>query len=164
MSVRQNTIVTDIWKCVHALLKKYCDNTAPWSSWDCIKGYPEEERFADFTKPFIYTEDPFPVGDVYMQQGASKGKRLYSIIIGAWDDRKTGGIEEITIMTSRISDLFSDPYTVHTATFDVTLATAISDTTLKAQGIRVDAIGGPRKIEIENQKEFRREFELRVTA
>ena len=164
MTVRQNTIVTDIWKCVYALLNKLCSTTAPWSSWDCIKGYPEADRFADFTKPFVYIEDPMPLSDVYFQQGASKAKRQYSIMVGAWDDRKTGGIEEITIMTSRISDLFSDPYTVHTATFDVTLATAYSDTTLKAQGISVDGIGGPRKIETENQKEFRREFELRVTA
>ncbi len=164
MAIRQNYITHDILKCVHALVNKLCSTTSPWTSWTALKGFPESDVFTDFSKPLIYLEDPVLAGDRVLQQGASKRTKEYSMIVGVWDDRKTGGQEEIQMMTSYLMDYFNDPYSCMNATFDVTLAATNSDTTLYAQGVVIEGINGPRIVSTEDTKEFRREFDLRIIA
>ena len=159
--IRTTDKIVDTWKCIHALIDKKTAST-PWSSWKVIKGYPESNVFTDLGTPIIFTEPPHKINDSTPQQGGQKTQEYLDMRIGIWDDRKTGGIEEISIISGRMLDLFGNLNTVHTATFDVTLATAFTDTTLLAQGARVEGIVGPRSIATVNQKEFRNEFTLRL--
>ena len=161
--IRATNKIVDIWKCVHAFLNKK-RASAPWSSWKIIKGWPESDVFTDLGSPFIFTESPIQIGYNTPQQGARRSEEFFEMKIGLWDDRKTGGIEEISILSGRVLDTFGDMYGVHTATFDVTLASAHTDTTLLEQGITIEDIRGPRNIATENPKEFRREFTLRIRA
>jgi hypothetical protein len=159
--IRNNNKIVDTWKCFDALLNKKT-NSSPWSSWKVIKGYPESDVFTDLGTPIIFTESPRRISTNIVQQGGNREKEFYEIRLGVWDDRKTGGVEEINIISGRILDLFENKYDVHTATFDVTLGSAFPDTTLMAQGIRVEDIAGPREIATTNTKEFRHEFNIRI--
>ena len=160
--IRTNNKIVDSWKCIDALLNKYQSTSAPWTSWKVIKGYPESNVFTDLGTPIIFTEPPVKTLEGPSQHGGEKSQEYLDMRIGIWDDRKTGGIEEISIISGRILDLFGNFSTVHTATFDVTLGSAFSNTTLLNQGMRVEGITGPRSIETVNQKEFRNEFVLRL--
>jgi len=86
------------------------------------------------------------------------------MIIGCWVDRKTGGLEELNIMNSRLFDLFDDSKTAHTTQFTVTTNAAHTDTTLLAQGVRVEGILGPRSIPVEDRKESRTEVTIYLIA
>ena len=157
--IRVTNKITDTWKCINALLN---NQSAPFTSWKIIKGWPESDVFTDFGSPFIFTESPIQIGYNTPHQGGERAEEFYEMKIGLWDDRKTGGVEEITIMSGRILNLFGNMDTVHSATFDVTLGSAFSNTTLLSQGVRIEDIKGPRNIATENPKEFRREFTLRL--
>jgi len=87
------------------------------------------------------------------------------MIIGAWDDRKTGGPEEINIIGSHLLSFFRQSKTLHTTQFDLTLrGVTTSDTTLSNQKVKVDGITSMRDIATEDIKEFRKEFEFSLTA
>jgi len=147
----------DIQSCFLALFKKLTANVSPWTSWEVVRGWPERDILKHFSKPIIYLEPPFRTG-VWRQQ-AGKSGNIWEMIVGAWDDRKTGGIEEIQIISAHIIDLFNDPQTLFGTTFDVTLGgTTYTDTTLTKQKIRAGEAIGPRTIQTEDLKEFRVEF------
>lgn len=158
MAVRSNYLIEDTQKCIYSLLAGLESTTAPWTRWDVVLGWPETDVFKKLTKPFLYVLPPTVQSWRRVQGG--KSSPLMSMTIGAWDDRKTGGTEEINIVGSRILALFGDPQTVHTTTFTVTLDSVYTGTTLKNQGVYVDGIFGPREIATEDVKEFRTEFEL----
>ena len=89
------------------------------------------------------------------------------MIIGVWDDRKTGGPEEINLMSSRILELCNDPKAVnYTNTFTVTLGSdTYADTNLSSQNLYIEGISGPREINTTvDLMEFRREFSLVISA
>ncbi len=161
MSIRAAYKSTDIQQCIYQLLK--AKTAAPWSSWTVILGWPEDDVYKRFSKPILWVEIPVATGRLDQQGGQSLNR--YSMIIGAWDDRKTGGEEEINVISDTITALFEDPKTLHsTSTFNVTTSAAFTGTTLTAQGVIVEAINGPRVISTEDPKEFRREFEVIIIA
>lgn len=124
-------------------------------------GWPEADAITKkFVKPPVYVMPP-KVVDWRWVQGGKPGKAL-RMIIGAWDDRGSGGTEEINIIGSRIADLFSDPQALNSQSFNVTLGSYTSGTTLIAQGINVMSIIGPRDLTdiVDGSKEFRIEFDL----
>jgi len=162
MSVRTDYIIEDCQKCFHTLISTLTGSTSPWTRWTAVLGYPETDMFTDFKKPLIYTMSPMQVDKQWQQGGLCIG--FYEYIQGLWDDRKTGGVEEINIMSSNVLSLFQNPQSVGTTTFDITLDEAYEDTTLMAQGISVMNIIGPREIATENPKEFRREFSVLFRA
>ena len=159
--IRTGAKLIDSWKCIDALLNKKTA-TVPWSSWKVVKGWPESNVFTDLGTPIIFIEAPQKVSNNIAQQGGKKQEEILEFRIGLWDDRKTGGVEEITILSGSMLDFFGNMNTVHTATFAVTLGSAFTDTTLLAQGLRIEEFTGPRNISTPNPKEFRREFILRV--
>lgn len=163
MTIREASKIEDIQRCVHGLIKKLETATAPWSSWDLVFGYPETSVFEDLAKPFIYVEAPVLVDGVF-QHGGGKSCGIYTMILGAWDDNKTGRDEEINIISSKILSLFRDPSTCHTTQFDVTLGSAFTNTTLIGQGIRITGCLGPSIIDGQDLKEFRREFQITIRA
>jgi hypothetical protein len=163
MSVRWNYAIDDIQSCVYSLLKKLATYDAPWTSWYVVRGWPEADVFNNLENPFIFVEEPTFVDSRHLQ-GAGKPYRIFEMRIGLWDDRKTGGPEEINIMSSHLLGLFIDPNNCHTETFDVTLDVAYETTTLLNQGIKIKEIRGPRDIMTEDLKEFRKEFTLTLTA
>lgn len=164
MAIRANYIIDDIQRCIFELFEYLCDNTSPWTDWQVCYGYPETDVFEQFTKPFIYVEAPAQVFTRSMQAG--KPIRQWEMLIGVWDDRKTGGTEEINLMCSRILELFSDPKAVnYTNTFNVTIGTtSFTGTNLTTQNIYVIGIDGPRNLFTEDIKEFRREFTVTIKA
>ncbi|MDD5543897.1 MAG: hypothetical protein PHX83_12055 [Acidobacteriia bacterium] len=163
MSLRAARKSTDIQQCIYQLLAAKAAATSPWTSWTVVLGWPEDDVFKRFSKPVLYVEAPLCNGDFNQQGGA--GYERYSMIIGAWCDRKTGGEEEMNIITDTTLNLFKDPKTLQsTSTFNVTTSTAYTGTTLTAQGIVVQQINGPRVLTAEDPKEFRREFEVILIA
>ena len=162
MSVRSTYIIEDVQQCIYGLLSKLTSTTAPWTSWSVVLGWPETDVFKKLEKPFIYVLDPLKIDAAWQQGGLSLGS--YQILLGLWDDRKTGGTEEINIMSSRLLDLFGNPSSAHTTKFDVITDATYTNTTLKAQGVCIDEIRGPRNIATEDLKEFRREFTLVLRA
>jgi hypothetical protein len=154
--------VDDIQSVLYAVILKFVNNTAPWTRWSVMRGYPETEYFATITKPFIYLDTPILTDDTYIQGGLGHGS--WEMILGCWDTRDTGGIEEVQIMSSSLLSFFRNPQSCHTKVFDVTLGTtAYSNTTLKAQGIHIQNISGPRNIS-EAIKDFRQELTLFLRA
>lgn len=162
MAIRENYEVDDIQTLVYSLLLHLAGDTSPWTSWEVIRGFPDVDVFDQFSKPFLYVLMP-TTNYAYRHQGGKVGNKMWSLLIGAWDDRKTGGPEEIAIISSRMLGLFGDPQTAHTTTFNCTLGTTTyTNTTLIAQGLRITAVRGPRELFAENIKEFRAEFELEL--
>jgi len=158
MSVRDDYIIEDIQKVLVYLFKEMVATT--WTRWGVVFGWPEQDVFEKFNKPFIYELTPQESGEI-QQQGGGHGRNFWELIIGLWDDRQTGGIEEINIMSSKLHNFLKTPQICHTQQFDVTLGdTVYTNTTLSTQGLRVQSIQGPREIFTEDIKEFRREFTL----
>jgi hypothetical protein len=161
--VRANYIIEDIQRCIHGLITKLISGTAPWTSWRIVYGWPTSKVFETFTKPFIYVMPPMQT-DFIFQSGGGKKLGRFDLTIGAWDDRVTGSTEEINIISSRILALFNDPATVQTTQFNVTLDSAYTNTTLNAQGVKIESCVGPSVIGGEDIKEFRNEFSVTLRA
>ena len=134
--------------------------SAPWTSWTVIRGWPEASVFENLSKPFIYVEHPEFTGRANIMQGGGKYIKNWNMIIGAWDDRKTGGPEEIAIITSQLVNLFFDS-SVHTATFTASVGgTTYTGKTLLEWGIAISPNVTSRAIATEGEKEFRNEVYL----
>lgn len=160
--IRDTHRLLDIQNCVHALIDYLCSDTSPWKSWKAVLGFPEEEIFEQFNKPLIYVLSPVQTDKKRHQAGESL--MFYEMIIGLWDDRKTGGEEEIIIMDSYMLDFFANPGTVHASSFNVTTDATYTGTNLITQGIRIRDIGASQEQPTEDKKEFRREFTLSLLA
>lgn len=151
--------IEDIQQCFFELLDSF--SSSPWDRWEVILGYPEEERFEHFDKPFIYILDPKIVNKVPHQGG--RASLTWEIKVGSWSDYQNGGMEEINIINSQLFDLFDDYKQVNnTTTFDITLfGTSYSDTNLMTMGIGVTDIRGPNEMSvIRSLKEFRYEYDI----
>jgi len=163
MSVRETHIFDDIQACFYELINKMVTNTAPWTSWSVYKGYPMIKVLTQFIKPIIYILPPQWAGDIPQQGG--KPSAYYEMIIGMWDDRKTGGTEEINIISSRIYSFFRDPAASHAQIFTVVHgATTYTDTTLIAQRVSVVETRGTRDLDTTDEEEFRKEMILKLRA
>lgn len=156
--IRDDYIIEDIQKIMVYLIKKMITDT--WTRWEVIFGYPEQAIFEKFTKPFIYIMAPTEI-DGRLQQGG-RGRCHWEMTIGLWDDRQTGGSEEINIQGSKLHNFFKTSQTCHAKQFNVILgATTYTNTTLKAQGIRILNIKKLKgDIFTEDIKEFRNEYIL----
>ena len=152
--------IDDIQSLIYAVFNKYTTDTAPWTSWTVKRGFPEEAYFDKQSKPFIYIDTPVLVARNYSQGGQGVGN--YELIVGCWDHRDHGGIEEVNIMTGHILDKINNTKALHSKEFDITLgATTYSSTTLTAQGVAVLSGVGPRNLS-EAPKDFRHELTLTV--
>jgi len=162
--MRDNYKVEDIQRVIWALFKSGLDSTSPWSSWDYILNYPDQTVFEEFTKPFIYFESPVIISHIHQQGG--KLIHDWEMIIGIWDDRKTGGPGEINIITGYMLGLLSDPKTMNTKTFSVILGgTTYNNQTLVLQNIKITGFTGPREIlKNTDEKEFRNEIVIQLRA
>ena len=159
MSVRQATIIEDCERCFERLFSSLASDTAPWSSWEVQIGFPDEDVLGRFDKPILYTESPVYVGEIRQMGGRGIGR--YSMFFGAWDDRKTGSVEEINIMSSTILNFFRNRKAAHTQTFTITLgSTTYTDTTLCDMGIVVEDIQDMGSKATNEIKEFRHEYRL----
>lgn len=162
MSVRAATIILDIHKVIYCLINKLTTASAPWTRWKAVPKYPDEDILKSLAKPVIYIEKPVKIGLIRHQGGLSRGR--YQMKIGAWDDRKTGGPEEIDVIDSAIQNFFDNPQTAHTTQFTVTLDQQYANTTLTAQGVAIEGISGGREIATQDIKEFRIEHTLYLRA
>lgn len=158
MAVRSAYIIEDIQQCIYNVISKLTSTTAPWTSWTAKLGYPEADVLDQLAKPIIYIMNPVAVNEQWQQGGLYVG--FYEMTIGAWDDRKTGGPEEMNIIASALLNLFRNPSSCHAQQFNVVTDASYTNTTLITQGVRVDGIRGPREIATEEIKEFRFEFTL----
>ena len=163
MSVRDTHIIDDIQACFYELIDKLCTTTSPWTSWSVYRGYPKAAVLSQFTKPLIYVMSPKWAGNINQMGG--KPAAYYEIVIGMWDDRKTGGTEEINIIASRLFSLFRDPNASHAQAFTVTHGTTTyTDTTLINQRVSVVDTRALRDIETTDEDEFRKELTLKIRA
>lgn len=105
--IRANKKFLDIQNCIFEMIKYKCDNTAPWTSWQPLLGYPESEQFEEFTKPFIYIESPVPVDTKWQQAGRSLN--FLEMIIGIWTDRKTQLFDKELNHSARLFRTLSHP-------------------------------------------------------
>jgi len=160
-NIRDNYRQEDIQRCVYQMLNELTGS--PWTDWEIILSYPETDVFEQFTKPFIYVEPPFKFED-YFQQGGRESTD-WEMVIGSWDDNKTGSQEEINIISSHLDNLFMDAKRCNnTETFTITLgSTEYADTDLITMGVRVLSVKNTREIaENKDIKEFRRELTLEI--
>mgnify|MGYP000042569129 CR=1 FL=1 len=158
--MRDGYEIDDLQSLLYAVFKKYATDTAPWTSWDVIRGYPQVEYFELATKPFIYINSPTLISRVYMAGGRGRGN--FEVIVGCWDHRDHGGIEEVNIMTGHILDLCNNPKSLQSKKFDITLGNdTYSNTTLTARGAYVIEAIGPRDLS-EGPKDFRCEVTLAI--
>lgn len=156
---RTNYEINDIQRIIWTMLK--AKTGALWTSWEFIMGWPEASVFATFAKPFVYLMPPVLV-ETIRQQGGLPGS-LWSMTVGAWDDQKTGGSEEITILGSQLLYLFRDPYTCHSQTFTIAIGgTTYTTLTLLDHGIHILSANGPREIATIDEKEYRIELTLTI--
>jgi hypothetical protein len=146
---------------VYQFIAKLITGSAPWTSWTVQKGWPESDVLKHFAKPIIYLDDPLLTETKYWQMGGLFAYQV-SVIVGCYNDRTTGGLEELGIICGHLVEKFLNPSGVRAVTFNVTLgATTFTATTLKGQEIRVQNISGPRGgITTDDLKEFRKELEL----
>ena len=159
MTVAAAYRTNDIQLCIYELIDYLTENTAPWTSWTAVLGWPETEVFKD-KDAFIYVLEPIKGGEIRQQGGLLLHR--FELLFGGWVTKKDGGPEEINIMASAILNFFENPQTVHQQTFTVTLTdgTTQTDTTLVDEGIRVEDITGGRWIDTEDVKEYRKEYTL----
>ena len=152
--------IDDIQAAIIGLLAS--KTSSPWSGWTLIRGWPEIAVFENLSKPFIWVEHPQLSGSASMMQGGGKILYQWSMIIGAWDDRKTGGPEEIAIITSQLINLFADS-AVHTAAFTASVGgTTYTSKTLLEWGIAISQNVFSREIATQAEKEFRNEITLQL--
>ena len=163
MSVSQPYIIDDIHNNIHKLFVKLVGNTSPWTRWAVYRGFPDIDVLDSFDKPVIYIMQPNLINTTQQQGGIGRGQ--YSVIIGWWDDRKTGGPKEVGIITSQMIYLFKYPIALHAITYDITVrGTTTTGTTLSAQKLSVEGITNIRPIATEDKNEFRSECEITLSA
>ena len=163
MSIRSTHIVNDIQDCFYELLSQLATDTAPWTDWDILRAFPQQDVNTAFDKPIVYITTPARTGSIGQQGG--KPVFVWEIVLGVWIDRQAGNIDELGVMAGRIFDLFNDHNTLNKKTFTVTLGTTeYASTTLLAMGIQVTTISGPRHLEASDLKEFRQEFTVELIA
>lgn len=152
--------IDDMLTAIVALLKN--KTSSPWSSWEIIRGWPEIAVFELFSKPFIYVEHPRLSGIFAQHMGGGKTMKSWEMIIGCWDDRKTGGPQEVAIMTSTLINLFGDA-AVHCDTFTAAVGgVTYTSKTLIDWGIAISQNVFSRQIATEHEKEFRSEITLLI--
>jgi len=135
--IRAGYEIDDIQTVLVALLK--ANTSAPWSSWEVIRAWPDNEQFTKITKPIIYVDRP-QFTESIIQQGGTPGT-MWECDIGLWDDNRTGGSEEIGIMQSQLLAFFRARHTLHQKTFTVTLGTTTyTATTAWKQGLNIKSI------------------------
>ena len=164
MSVRETHKPHDIQTCMYELIGKLISDTSPWTGWERVYGWPEEDVFSQFTKPFLYILSPRKTAVVAQQGGGATAFR-WEMTIGAWVDRNVGGPDELTIMEGRLIQFFGNPNTCHTKTFTVILGdTTYTSKTLLNMGISIENINGPNELTPDDLKEFRSEFDIEIIA
>ena len=52
--IRRAFVYEDIQKTIYELLTKMTTGSSPWSRWTVVFGYPDQNLFEKFTKPYIY--------------------------------------------------------------------------------------------------------------
>ena len=165
-NIRTTHLIDDIQKCIYTLLNTLAGSTSPWTSWNIVYGFPEEEVFEQFDKPIIYVMAPVQLSKLF-HQGGDSINRYWRMTIGAWLERKHGGTEEINIIGSRLMDLFDDKKVAcYDTTFTVTLGTTTyTDTNLTTMGIFVDEVDSMRdRFDFIDEKDFRKEWDIVLVA
>ena len=157
--VRQNNIENDLQDCIIQYLKSF-QGSAPWNRWEIVYGFPKEDVF-ELQKVFIYVLTPKYNANGIKIQGSQIDLGRWALRLGIWNDRISGGAEEIGIAESRLLYAFRHKSQARTATFDVTTDAAYTDTTLQDQGIQIERIEGPYEV-LKNVQtnEFRSEFDV----
>ena len=156
--IRQTHIENDIQRCVVQYLKSF-QSASPWSRWNVIYGFPETDKF-ELQAVLIYVMKPKYNLNGIKSQGAQIDLGRWVMRVGIWNDRVSGGAEEIGIAESRLLYAFRHK-SQFTSTFDVTTDAVYVATTLQAQGIQFESIEGPFEV-LKNvdTNEFRYEFDV----
>jgi len=164
LAVRRAYILEDVRECLYRAILKLTTSTAPWTSWAVTNGWPETDLMEQYTKLIIFLDAPL-VPDLKKRHAGGLPSIPISIMVGAWNDISTGGLEENNIAISHIVEQFLNPKTLNQITFNVTLgSTTYTATTLIAQGIRISNVFGPRNLDKPDSKEYRRELELVINT
>ena len=153
--IRSNRKSIDSQKCLYEVIKKKCDNDAPWTSWSPLLGYPESEIWDDHDA-IIYVLIPVKTDEKWVQGGLHFSS--FNIKIGVWTTRRTGGEEEIQIISDELENLFTNPATLNAVTFNIVTDATYTGTTLSTQGLQIVGVVGTNPIATVDVKEFRREL------
>jgi len=160
MSIRQARAAEDLRNLIYTFLVAL-QSSAPWSRWTIIRGYPTTENF-ELTTLKIYVMLPkYNPATSIRHQGGKAGLGSWIMRIGVWDSNLAGGVEEIGLACSQIIYSFRDSTVWSDQTFNITLSTSYTGTTIINQGVSVQAVDGPFEI-IKNvdTNEYRYEFDL----
>ena len=158
--IRETHLLDDIQKTLLTFFRKLSD-TSPWDAWEYVEAYPLQEVLDQFEKPVIYFEKPFLVDKIAHQGG--RAKRIWRCTIGAWDDRKTGGTEEINIISSQLFKIVEKKEEINDVAFNITLGLeSYTGKKMSDMGIKLVELQGPREVFTKDKDEFRYEFDLYI--
>jgi hypothetical protein len=132
---------------------------SPWSGYDILKSFPNIEQGEELNRPIIYIQPPFYIEAAILAQGSSNHKGRWRVDIGIWNDEKTGGKAENSIICSELNNLLLTSPTVYTSQFTVTLGTdTYTNKTLKYFGIAIDKISNMQDLSDPSAMDFRTEM------
>lgn len=153
----------DLIEIVKALLDAFA-GSGPLAACDSIvRGWPTTLVRENRTKGLVYIEDP--LRSPYMtQQGASKSLDHFSMIIGVFTDRESGGEQTAGLVTSYLLGILNDSATIEAKKFTVVLDTTYTNTNLEAQGVEIFEAIGPTPAYVEQPDHWRKEIELHIIA
>ena len=159
--VRRAYLIMDVQFVLFKFLEKLTTVSAPWTSWTTVLGWPEKVNFDAATKPLIYISTPMVVNDRVINHAGGLSRFELSTIIGSWCTLESGGMYEASRISSAMIELFSNPQTIYSKQFTVTLgATTYTNTRLTTMGVRVKSITGPVEIPDPDSLDFRQEITL----
>lgn len=159
----------DIQTTIYSLLNSF--TASPWDRWDIVVGWPDLTTPGDSTSkvsasfdPTCYVMEAIKLNEIN-QVGGGVPTNLYSMIIGFWLQRRSGGSKEMSQWISEMLYLFQRPATIHAVQFDLTLGTTdYVNTTLTAQKLYVQRIDADSRDMSDDRNEFRREITLTLKA
>lgn len=160
--IRDTQKEVDLIEIVVALLGAFA-GSGPLSACDIVRGWPTTLVRENKTKGLVYIGDPLRTP--YMGcQGASKTLDNFSMTVGIFEDRESGGEQAATLVASWILGTMNDPATIEAKKFTVTLDKAYANTNLEAMGVEIFEAIGPTPAYVDQPDHWRKEIELHIIA
>ena len=163
MSIRRTEQILDVQQCIVAALDSI--SGSPWSDWEIVPGYPNEERFShlDSSKDIngiIAAMSPMIESSENQQGGGASISNMRMTIYG-WATLDSGGPSEIQVIGSRLHYFFNIAAQWASQTFTITIgSTVYTDTNLPTMGIDVVGFLGPTEIPQTDRNILRNESTL----
>ncbi len=140
--MNRDRVLTEIQSCFMALLNAVALDSAVLRGCRIEPGYNHKNIQDHVEHPVIYVNTPVLNGqENYL---GCEPLLLFELTIGVWNDPASGGIDEHQVILSELLSCFTNPFDLHTRTFNVELKGVLhSAQTLTTHGIQIKGSEGP---------------------